>query len=60
MISLANGLEVSSFTTDKIKLLALFFSKNSFLDNSGVSLPVFPSTTNLGLQNISASLKLVG
>lgn len=60
MISLANGLEVSSFTTDKVKLLALFFSKNSFLDNSGVSLPVFTSTTNLGLQNISASLKLVG
>ena len=35
------------------------FSKNSSLDDSGISLPVFPSRTNLKLHNISITLKLV-
>ena len=35
------------------------FSKNSNLDDSGISLPVFPSQTNLKLHNISVAPKMV-
>ena len=35
------------------------FSKNSNLDDSGISLPVFPSRTNLKLHNISVTPKMV-
>ena len=35
------------------------FSKNSNLDDSGISLPVFPSRTNLKLHNISVTSKMV-
>ena len=35
------------------------FSKNSNLDESGISLPVFPSRTNLKMHNISVSPKMV-
>ena len=42
-----------SFASDKAKLFAKNFSKNSNLDDSGISLPVFPSRTNLKLHNIS-------
>ena len=35
------------------------FSKNSNLDDSGISLPVFPSRTNLKLYNISVTPKMV-
>ena len=35
------------------------FSKNSKLDDSGISLPVFPSRTNLKLHNISVTPKMV-
>ena len=35
------------------------FSKNSNLDGSGISLPVFPSRTNLKLHNISVTPKMV-
>ena len=38
-----------SSASDKAKLFAENFSKNSNLDDSGISLPVFPSTTNLKL-----------
>ena len=48
-----------SSASDKAKLFAENFSKNSNLDDSGVSLPVFPSRTNLKLQNISATCKMV-
>ena len=34
------------------------FSKNSNLDDSGISLPVFPSRTNLKLHNISITPKM--
>ena len=57
---LFSGLEVLSSTSDlsdKAKLFAENFSKNSNLDDSGVSLPVFPSGTNLKLQNISITPK---
>ena len=41
------------------KLFAKNFSKNSNLDDSGISLPVFPSRTNLKLHNISVTSKMV-
>ena len=52
-------LEVLSFASDKAKLFVENFSKNSNLDNVGVSLPVFPSRTNLKLHNISVTPKMV-
>ena len=36
-----------------------FFSKSSNIDDSGISLPVFPSRTNLKLHNISVTPKMV-
>ena len=48
-----------SFTSDEAKLFAKNFSKNSNLDDSGISLPVFPSRTNLKLHNISVTPKMV-
>ena len=45
--------------SDKAKLLAENFSKNSNLDDSGISLPVFPFRTNLKLHNISLTPKMV-
>ena len=56
---LFNGLEVLSSASDKVKLFAKNFSKNSNLDDSGISLPVFPSRTNLKLHNISITPKMV-
>ena len=44
---------------DKAKLFAKNFSKNSNLDDSGISLPVFLSRTNLKLHNISVTPKMV-
>ena len=44
---------------DKAKLFTKNFSKNSNLDDLGISLPVFPSKTNLKLHNISLLLKMV-
>ena len=41
------------------KLFAKNCSKNSNLDDSGISLPVFPSRTNLKLHNISIIPKMV-
>ena len=48
-----------SSASDKAKLFAENFSKNSNLDNSGISLPVFLSRTNLKLHNISITAKMV-
>ena len=48
-----------SFASDKAKLFAENFSKNSNVDDSGISLPVFPSRTNLKLHNISVTPKMV-
>ena len=48
-----------SSASDKAKLFAENFSKNSNLDDSGISLPVFPSRTNLKLHNISLTPKMV-
>ena len=52
---LFNGPEVFSSASDKAKLFAENFSKNSNPDDSGISLPVFPSRTNLRLHNISVT-----
>ena len=48
-----------SSASDKAKLFAENFCKNSNLDDSGISLPVFPSRTNLKLHNISVTPKMV-
>ena len=56
---LFNGPKVLSSASDKAKLFAENFSKNSDLDDLGISLPVFPSRTNLKLYNISVSPKMV-
>ena len=44
-----------SSASDKAKL----FAENSNLDDSGISLPDFPSRTNLKLHSISVTLKMV-
>ena len=44
---------------DKAKLFAKNFSKDSNLDDSCISLPVFPSRTNLKLNSISVTPKVV-
>ena len=59
MPPLFNGPEVLSSGSDKAKLLAENFSKNSNLDDSGIYLPVFSSRTNLKLHNISMTPKMV-
>ena len=48
-----------SSASDKAKLFAENFSKNSNLDDSGISLLVFPSKFNLKLHNISVTPKMV-
>ena len=48
-----------SSASDKAKLFAENFSLNSNFDDSGVSLPVLPSRTNLELHNISVTPKMV-
>ena len=56
---LFNGPKVLSSASDKAKLFFENFSKNSNLDDSETSLPVFPSRTNLKLHNNSLSPKMV-
>ena len=50
---------VLSSASAKAKLFAKNFSKNSNLDESGISVPGFPSRTNLKLHNISVTPKMV-
>ena len=45
--------------SNKAKLFRENFSKNSNIDDSGISLPVFSSRTNLKLHNISVTSKIV-
>ena len=47
-----------SSASGKAKLFAENFSKNSNLDDSGISLPVFSSRTNLKLHSISIIPKM--
>ena len=56
---LYNGSEVLSSASDKAKLFAEKFSLNSNLDDFGISLPAFPSRTNLKLHNIFVTPKMV-
>ena len=56
---LVNGQEVLSSGSNKAKLFAKKFSKNSNLHDSGIPLPVFPSRTNLKLHNISRTPTIV-
>ena len=56
---LFNSLESLSSVSGKANLFAQNFSKNSDLDDSDISLPVFPSRTNLKLHNISVTPKMV-
>ena len=50
---------MSSPASDKAQWFAKNFSKNFNLDDSGISLPAFPSRTNLKLHNISVTPKMV-
>ena len=52
---LFNGPEMLSSASDKAKLFVENFFKNSNLDDSGISFPVFPPRTNLKLHNISVT-----
>ena len=45
--------------SDKANLFAENFCKNSNVDDSGISLPVFPSRPSLKLYNISVTTKMV-
>ena len=56
---LVTGLEVLPSASNKAKLFAKDFAKNSNLSDSGISLPVFPSRTDLNLHNISATPKMI-
>ena len=47
------------FAPDKANLFAKHFCRNSNFDDSGISLPVFPSRSNLKIHNISLILKMV-
>ena len=47
-----------SSASDKTKLFSEHFSKNSNLDDSGISLLAFPYRTNLKLHNVSVTPKL--
>ena len=48
-----------SSASDKAILFAKNFSKNSNLNDSGISLPVFPSRTYLKLHNIYVTPKMI-
>ena len=52
------GTEVLSSASYKTKFFAKDFSNNSNLDGSGISVPAFPSRTNLKLHNISVTPKM--
>ena len=56
---LFNNPEVLSSAPDKAKLFAENFSKNSNLDDSGISFTVFLSRTNLKQHNISVTSTMV-
>ena len=59
IVPLVNGPDLLSSASNKAKLFAKNFSKNSDLDDLGISLPVFCSRTNRKLHNISITPKMV-
>ena len=56
---LFNSPEMLYSASEKAKLFVKNFSKNSDLDDSGISLPVLPFRTNLKLHNFSVTRKMV-
>ena len=54
-----SSMEVLPYPSDKAKLLPENFPKNSNFNDSGISLPVFPSRTNLKVHNSSVIPKMV-
>ena len=56
---LFNGPEMLSSASVKAKLFAKNYSKKSNLDDFGISLPVFPSRTNMKLRSIFITPKMV-
>ena len=54
-----NGPEGLSFAPDKTKSFAKNVSKKSDLAESGITLPAFPSRSNLKLHNIPVTPKMV-
>ena len=56
---LFNSPEVLPSAPHKAKFFAKNFSKNSYLDDSGISLPAFSSRTNQKLHNISLTSSLI-
>ena len=56
---LFNRPEVLFSASDKAKLFAKNYSNNCNLDDLSISLPVFPSRTNLELYNISITHNMV-
>ena len=59
MPPLFNDPKVLSSASDKLKLFAKNFSKNSNLDDSGISLPSCPFRTKLKLHNTNVMLTMV-
>ena len=59
ILPLFNSQEVLSSATDKAKLFTKNLSKNFNLDDSGITLPVSTSRTNLKLYNISITPKMI-
>ena len=57
--ALFNGPDVLSYASEKEKLFAENFSKNSNLVDSGISVPFFSSRNNLRQHNISVTPKMV-
>ena len=51
--------DANTSASDKAKLFAKNFSKHANLDDSGISLPVFPSRTNKKLHYILVTPKMV-
>ena len=59
ILPLFNGLEVSISASEKAKLSAELFSKNSNLDDSGYELPSFSCKTDITLSNVVITPKMV-
>ena len=59
ILALYNDPDVLSSAFNKAKLFTKNFPDYSNLDDSGISLPVFPSRTNLKLHNIFVTPRMV-
>ena len=59
ILPLFNGPELLPSASDKLKLITKIFCRNSSCHNSVISLPVFPSRSNLKLHNIFITPEMV-